>query len=139
MKKRGKSRFLVKWLAIFYNKRTAKLNCYLDPETQIKSGLIFPHGFPLVINPKAVIGYNCIIYPGVQIGSTRTKSGAPVIGNNCFLGDGCHIIGNCVIGDWCFISPGAFICKDIPAGSVVGFGFNNIISDKGEEIVKLYL
>lgn len=139
MEKHCKCRWLVKLLAMCYSKRTAKLNCSLAPETQIKAGLIFPHGFPLVINPKAVIGYNCIIYPGVQIGSSRTKSGAPVIGNNCFLGHGCHIIGNCKIGDWCFISPGAFVCKDIPAGSVVGFGLNNIISNNGEEVVRLYL
>lgn len=135
----GGGGFFYKWLLMRYLKRTAKLNCSLEPDTKIGPGVVFPHGFPLVIHSHAVIGKHCIIHPGVQIGTTRTKDGAPVIGDNCFLGNGCHIIGNCKIGDWCFISPGAFVCKDIPSGSVVGFGLNNIISDKGEETIRLYL
>lgn len=134
-----KCRFMMKLWLHRYKKRTAKLNCNLDPHTNIGAGMVFPHGFPLVIHSHAVIGYNCIIHPGVQIGTSRTKDGAPIIGNNCFLGNGCHIIGNCRIGDWCFISPGAFVCKDIPEGSVVGFGLNNIISNKGRENVLPYL
>lgn len=135
----GKCKMLMKLWMHRYNKRTAKINCNLSPVTKIGSGIVFPHGFPLVIHSHAVIGNNCIIHPGVQIGTSRTKDGAPVVGNNCFLGNGCHIIGNCRIGNWCFISPGAFVCKDIPDGSVVGFGINNIISDKGKENVLPYL
>ena len=139
MLRHRRCRILMKWWLYRYRQRTAKLNCNLEPETEIGPGLIFPHGFPLVIHSHAKIGCRCIIHPGVQIGTTRTKEGAPIIGDNCFLGNGCHIIGNCKIGDWCFISPGAFVCKDIPSGSVVGFGLNNIISNKGKETVMLYL
>jgi len=132
-------RLLTRFLEYRYRVKTAKMGCDLNPDTEIGHGVRFPHAFPVVINPDAIIGINCIIYPNVQVGSTRTKPGAPIIGDNVFLGDGCHIIGNCKIGDWCFISPGAFVCKDIPEGSVVGYGFNNIISDKGKETVSLYL
>ncbi len=130
---------LYRMLKCVYMKRTSKYGCYLKPETRIGKGLIFPHNFPLVINEETIIGENCIIHPNVHIGTSRTKIGAPVIGNNCFLGNGCHIIGNCKIGDWCFISPGAFICKDIPSESVVGYGLNNVISTKGKEIVRKYM
>ena len=136
---RGWPKILVRWFKYRYAIKTSKLGCYLEPETKIGPGVVFPHGFPLVIHSDAVLGDRCIVHPNVQIGTTRTKEGAPVIGNNCFLGNGCHIIGNCKIGDWSFISPGAFVCKDIPAGSVVGFGLNNIISDKGKEVVSVYL
>ena len=133
-------KIFTKWWSYRYSLKTAKLCCYMEPETKIGSGVVFPHGFPLVIHSHAVIGKRCIIHPGVQIGTTRTKEGsAPIIGDYCFLGNGCHIIGNCKIGDWCFISPGAFVCKDIPSGSVVGYGLNNIISDRGKEMVRLYL
>ena len=132
-------RLFAKWFNYRYSVMTAKMGCEMDPQTKIGQGIRFPHAFPVVINSAAVIGKNCIIYPNVQIGSSRTKPGAPVIGDNCFLGNGCHIIGNCKIGDWCFISPGAFVCKDIPEGSVIGYGLNNIISDKGKETVSLYL
>ncbi len=130
---------LTKWFKYRYNIRTAKLGCYLEPETKIGKGVRFPHAFPLVIHSHAVLGENCIIHPNVQIGTTRTKQGAPVIGSNVFFGNGCHIIGNCKIGNWVFVSPGAFVCKDIPEGSVVGFGLNNIISNKGKETVQKFL
>ena len=137
--KRKRCRLLTKWFLYRYGILTAKLNCYLEPETEIGPGVVFPHGFPLVIHSHAILGKRCIVHPNVQIGTTRTKEGAPVIGDYCFLGNGCHIIGNCKIGDWCFISPGAFVCKDIPEGSVVGWGLNNIISDKGKETIQHYL
>lgn len=100
---------------------------------------MFPHNFPLVINPNAIIGNNCIIHPGVLVGTSRGKEGAPIIGNNCFLGDGCKIVGNCIIGDWVFIAPNAVITKDIPSFSVVGSGINQILSKNGEREVKKYL
>lgn len=124
---------------MIYRSRNAKYGVYLPAELKVGAGVHFAHGFPVVINDASVIGENCIIHPNVQIGTTRGKPGAPVIGNNCFLGNGCHIIGNPKIGDWVFISPGAFVCKDIPSGSVVGFGVNNILSDKGEEIIKSFM
>lgn len=108
-------------------------------DVSVGAGLQFPHNFPLVVHDATKIGENCIIHPNVQIGTTRGKNGAPVIGDNCFLGNGCHIIGNPVIGDWVFISPGAFVCKDIPSGSVVGFGLNNIISAKGKDTIIRFL
>lgn len=133
-----KCSFIRRILTIHYNRRNYKYGITLPAETQIGPGMEFPHNFPVVIHYAAIIGENCIIHPNVQIGTTRGKSGVPVIGDNCFLGNGCHIIGNPNIGDWVFISPGAFVCKDIPSGSVVGFGINNIISDKGRETIQKF-
>ncbi len=107
----------------------------LPYNTSIGPGVLFPHCFPIVIHYEAIIGKHCIIHPNVQIGTTRGKEGVPIIGDNCFLGNGCHIIGEPHIGDWVFISPGAFVSKDVPSGSVVGFGVNNIISNKGKELI----
>ncbi len=139
LQRHNKCRLLRKWFLYRYDIKTSKLGCYLEPETEIGPGVVFPHGFPLVIHSEAILGKRCIVHPNVQIGTTRTKDGAPIIGDYCFLGNGCHIIGNCKIGDWCFISPGAFVCKDIPEGSVVGWGLNNIISNKGKETIQHYL
>lgn len=121
-----------------YNKVCGYLNLSLSPITSIGSGVVFPHGFPLVINSATKIGKNCIIHPCVLIGRDRGKDGAPVIGNNVFVGNGAKIIGNPCIGDWCFISPGAVITKNIPANSVVGFGLNNIINGDGKIHVEMY-
>lgn len=122
-----------------YNRLCSSLNVYLPIDTKIGKGCLFPHNFPLVINPEAIIGSNCIIHPCALIGRDRGKQGAPVIGNNCFIGHGSKIIGNPRIGDWRFISLGAIVTKDIPESSLVGAGVNNIISCLGKIHVELYL
>lgn len=73
------------------------------------------------------------------IGRNRAKEGAPIIGDYCFIGHGVKIIGNPIIGDNCFISPAAIVTKDIPSGSLVGAGLNNIIGGNGKEHVEYYL
>ena len=113
-------------------------NVEMPVSVTLGRGCSFPHKFPLVINSQAEIGENCIIHPCVVIGRDRSKEGAPKIGKNCFIGHGAKIIGNPVIGDFCFITPGAFISKDIQSYSVVGVGVNNVLSDKGESMVRLY-
>ena len=115
-----------------------KYNIYMPAETQIGRGVSFPHNFPVVINPQAKIGVGCTIHPCVLIGRNRGKVGAPVIGDNCFIGHGVKIIGSPKIGCWCFLSPGAIVTKDIPDGSLVGVGLNNVLGLKGKMHVELY-
>ncbi len=138
--KKGKLNYVFYKLCI---RRYAILcDCYnvsIPIETRIGKGCCFPHYFPIVINPMSVIGENCIIHPCVLIGRDRGKVGAPVIGDNCFIGHGAKIVGNPCIGSWSFISPGAIVTKSVPCGSLVGSGVNNILSDKGKEHVMLYL
>lgn len=45
--------------------------------------------------------------------------GAPVIGDNCYIGAGAKIIGNIKIGNNCRIGAGAIVTEDIPDNSVV--------------------
>ena len=120
-------------LRIKYNTLCNKYMCTLPIETTVGEGLVFPHGFPIVINSKARIGKNVIIHPCVLIGRDRGKEGAPVIGDCCFIGHGVKIIGNPVIGEYCFISPGAVVTKNIPSNTLVGAGVNNILNSTGRD------
>lgn len=105
----------------------------LSPKCQIEEGLLFDHAGPRVINSSAIIGKHCIIHTNVLIGGVRGK-GAPIIGDNVFIGKGAKIIGNCRIEDWCFISPGSIITKDVPEGSLVGSGLNCILNLEGKNM-----
>lgn len=116
-----------------------KYNVSLPPETKVGAGVLFPHRFPVVINGASIIGDNCTIHPNVLIGRHRLKEGAPIIGNNVFIGNGAKIIGNPKVGDWVFISPAAVITKDIPARSIVGAGVNNILPGDALKHVQAYL
>lgn len=109
----------------------------IDPELQIGAGLKFPHGGPFVLNPGAIIGKNCTIHPNVLIGGNRPK-GAPIIGDNCYIGNGVKIIGNIVIGDWVYIAPGAIITKDVKSYSLMGSGLNLLLNMEGKKHVEFY-
>lgn len=109
----------------------------IDYGLMAKPGLIFPHNGPFVINAGAKIGRNCTIHPQVLIAGDRGK-GEPEIGDNVFIGNGAKLIGNCKIGNWCFIAPGAVVTKDMPEGSLVGTGVNNVLNSTGKEHVKMY-
>ena len=102
----------------------------LDVKTNIGPGISFPHGGPITINSATVIGENCIIHPCVLLGGDR-KTGAPIIGNNVFIGHGVKIIGHISVGDNVFISPGAVITKNIESDCIMGAGVNNIIRPHG--------
>lgn len=116
----------------------SKYLVHLDDKLECGSGLSFPHNGPFVINGSAKIGTFCTIHPNVLIGGDRGK-GSPIIGDYVFIGNGAKIIGKVKVGDWCFITPGAIVTKDIPSGSLVGCGLNNILSDYGRHHVELYL
>lgn len=121
-----------------YNRLSERYNLFLLPGTDIGYGLVFPHNFPVVINPESIIGNNVIIHPCVLIGRDRGKKGAPIIGNNVFIGHGAKIIGNPIIGSNVFIAPGAIITKDVLDGSLVGAGINNVINMDGKRHVAMY-
>lgn len=79
------------------------------------------------------------IFQGVTIGTTRSKEGAPKIGNHVILFSGAKVIGGVTIGDNCVIEAGAVVTKDVPSGCVAAGVPAKVVSRKGEEITKLYI
>ena len=88
------------------------LNC------SIGGGLLLPHSNGVVINPKAVIGPNCLLMSQVVIG-TRGGKGSPVIGGHVDIGTGAKVLGDITIGDHVQIGANAVVTSDIPSYSVV--------------------
>jgi len=81
-------------------------------------GLAIIHHGQIIISNEAVIGKNCRIHAGVNIG--HWKTGAPKIGDNVYIGPGAKIIGDIKIGDRVVIGANAVVCKSFPAGVTIG-------------------
>jgi len=89
--------------------------------TKIGSGFYIGHFGQIIVNPNSVIGKNCNISQGVTLGGTNrgNKIGAPVIGDNVYIGPGVKIIGNIKIGNNVAIGGNCVVTKDIPNNAVV--------------------
>ncbi len=97
----------------------------------------FPHGFSGVfISNSARIGKRCVIFQGVVIGSNRLNDsqgfGAPVIGDDVFIGAGAKIIGNVKIGNGVRIGANCVVVKDVPPNSVVVLSSPRVIVRDGK-------
>jgi len=112
-----------------------KFGISISHRAQIGSGFNIGHFGGIVINPNAIIGKNCNISQGVTIGQVNRgpNKGAPVLGDNVYIGPGAKIIGKIVIGDNVAIGSNCVVTKDVLDNSVVVGIPGKVISDKGSE------
>ena len=83
-------------------------------------GLKIMHRGTIIVTPKARIGANCKLNAGVQIGPGR--GGAPIIGDNCYIGPGAKIFGNIVLGNNIRIGANAVVNKSFPEDNILLVG-----------------
>ena len=93
-------------------------------DAQIASPLVLPHGVSgIFITQSAVIGRNVVVFQQVTIGANTLKGsksyGAPIIGNDVYIGTGAKIIGKTNVADNVRIGANAVVVKDIPYNSLV--------------------
>lgn len=77
------------------------------------------------IGEYSIIGANTLIYdsdghtysPERGWNTARLQTGRPIrIGNKCFIGTQCIILGGVTIGDNCVIAAGSVVTQDVPSG-----------------------
>ena len=114
---------------IFYYPSRLLLNHYavkfgigIPCQTQIGDGFYIGHFGGIVVTNAAVLGSNINISQGVTIGKVERgkRPGAPVIGDNVYIGPGAKIIGAVTVGNYAAIGANAVVTKDVPKGAVVG-------------------
>lgn len=84
------------------------------PRNVFGPGLSIAHSGSIVVNGDARVGSRCRIHQGVSI--VASEKGAPLIGNDVFIGPNAVIVGQISIGDGAYIYPGAVVARDVPAG-----------------------
>ncbi len=93
----------------------------ISPDTQIGEGFRIDHAYNITINPCSIIGKNCTLQKGVTIGceARGLRKGAPILGDNIWIGSNAVIVGKITIGNDVLIAPNSFVNRDIPSHSVV--------------------
>lgn len=98
----------------------ATTEMFLDAQADIGPGLYIGHSGGVHINNATSIGENCGIGHQVTIGtSAGGRAGAPVIGNDVYIGTGAKVIGKIKIGDGAKISANSLVMTNVPAGATV--------------------
>lgn len=77
------------------------------------------------MNLFAKIGQNCKILSDVTIGidGKKNSTGAPIIGNNVYIGTGVKILGNISIADNVVIGANTVVTKSIIESNITVVGF----------------
>lgn len=116
--------FAIVWAKYKFRKISVKLG-YSIPINVFGPGLSLPHRGNIIVNPHTVIGENCRIHVGVNIGAHHNL--APRIGNNVYLGPGAIIFGNVQIADNVSVGANATVNKSILTPNVVVAGTPAVI------------
>ncbi len=92
----------------------------IDPQASIGGGLYIGHIGGVHINPQAVLGKNCDIAHRVTIGtSAMGRQGAPILGDDVYIGTGATLVGKIRIGSGAKIASNTLVMSNIPDGATV--------------------
>jgi serine O-acetyltransferase len=124
---------IISWL--FIRKYMFKFGIAIPPNAEIGLGLYVGHFGGIIVSSKARIGKNCNISQGVTIGQSYrgSRAGAPVLGDNVFVGPGAKIFGNLRIGNNVAIGANCVVTNDVEDNAVVAGVPGKVISHKGSD------
>ncbi len=115
---------VARWLGnkLYGLMKTVVLNVtkvWIPPQTKIGADFHIIHAEgSLSIHPDAVIGDRCGVMHNVTIG-TNMGSGAPVIGDDVFVGVNSTVLGAIRIGDRVRIGSNTAVTTNVPSDSIV--------------------
>lgn len=127
------ARFVNRVARLLYGFYQHEYNSSVSWKAKFGSEPCFPHGMKGVfVSGAAVIGKNCVIFQQVTIGSVVVPDskgiGAPVLGDNVYIGAGAKIVGAVVVGNNVRIGANAVVYQDVPDNSVVVSGKQRTIT-----------
>jgi serine O-acetyltransferase len=94
----------------------------IRPGAEIGPGLYVGHAGMVMINEEVKAGKNLSVGPGVLIGLRGVgHKGAPVLGNDVYVGVGAKILGKINVGDNVRIGANSVVVQNVPS-SVTVFG-----------------
>jgi serine O-acetyltransferase len=127
----AKAKSLRKFYYFVYTYSLQRKGSWISLDARFSGEPFFPHGvYGIFISGEAVLAKNCVIFQQVTIGSNTLmdskRVGAPVIGENCYIGTGAKIIGKVEVGNNVRVGANAVVYQDVPDNSVVTCGSQRI-------------
>jgi serine O-acetyltransferase len=96
------------------------MEMFIDPHATIGGGLYIGHIGGVHINPQAVLGNDCDLAHRVTIGtSAMGRQGAPVLGDNVYIGTGATLVGKIKVGNGAKIAANTLVITNVPDGATV--------------------
>lgn len=89
----------------------------LNREAQIGEDFHIVHSGNIKIHPDTVIGDRVGIMQDVTLGTNMEREGAPIIGDDVFIGAGAKILGTVRIGNGARIAANSLVINDVPEGA----------------------
>lgn len=118
---RKKVPILSKWVRIIFNS---------DIYFRIRSPILMPHPYGIIIHSKAMIGSRVTIMQQVTIGSKNPDENvAPVVEDDVYIGAGAKVLGGIRVGKGAIIGANAVVTRDVPPYCTV-VGANRIVRGK---------
>lgn len=107
-----------------------------DIRCRIPSDIHLPHPYGITIHAHAALGRRVTVMQQATIAPRDpADSGAPIIGDDVYIGAGARVLGDVKIGDRVVIGANAVVTRDVPPGSTV-VGANRIIAGRLALVVK---
>lgn len=124
----GIHKLLRLWHFYLLKRLQAKLHLAIYPNTIGPGFRIYHIGAYTHVGPNVSIGKHCTFVSGVVFGNrTEEEDNRPVVvGDNCYFGIDCKILGPVKIGNNVTIGANAIVTKDVPDGVTV-VGVNKLI------------
>jgi serine O-acetyltransferase len=101
------------------------------PPNVFGPALCLPHWGTIVVSERAVVGVGCRLHPSTTIAAA--EGGAPVLGENVFVGPGARIIGPVHLGDFVVVGANAVVTRSFPAGAVIAGVPARVIGERSTE------
>lgn len=110
-----------------------KYGIVIPPTTEIGSGLYIGYFGSIIVNGECRIGKNCNLSPGVNLGRANRgpRAGAPVLGDDVYLGPGAKIVGKVQVGNEVAVGANCVVTRDVPDRAVVVGVPGEVISRDG--------
>jgi serine O-acetyltransferase len=89
----------------------------IQHESTIGPGLVV-HTYGGIFILVKRMGHSCTVNSGVVVANIR-GSGRPTVGNNCYFGTGCKVLGGVTVGDNVVVSANSFVMADVPSNCTV--------------------